>query len=101
MYAEIADYKVATYSRDPAHQLLAAIGLRDTSSAYVGIIYFYREDYVLPAARTTGYVSMFYHISEMPLILDLLRNESPIFLTSGSNYAQLSTSLEPIGEGET
>ena len=48
MHAEIAEYKVATFSRDPAHHHLAAIGLRDTSGSYVGIIHFFREDYDLP-----------------------------------------------------
>jgi hypothetical protein len=101
MHAEIAEYKVVTYSRDPAHHQLAAIGLIDTSGSYVGIIYFFREDYDLPAARTSGGVAMHFHISEMPVMLDILRNESPIFLNTTGNTAHLGTATEPIGEGET
>jgi hypothetical protein len=37
----------------------------------------------------------------LPLILDILRNELPIFLITSGNTAHLGTATEPIGEGET
>jgi hypothetical protein len=100
-HAEISNYKVATYSRNPTHSHIATIGLQDTSNTYVGYIFFYAEGYTLPPANTSGDPWLFYHINEMGFILDLLRNESPIYLTTSANAAQLSTSLEPVGEEET
>jgi hypothetical protein len=40
MHAEISNYKVATYSRNPTHSHIATIGLQDTSNTYVGYIFF-------------------------------------------------------------
>lgn len=100
MHWEIAEYKLATYTWRPTGPLRAAIGLRDTSGAYVGYIFFYREDYDLPSG-TPGDARMYFHISEMPLILDVLRNESPIYFTDSGSSMALGTSTEPIGEGET
>jgi hypothetical protein len=100
MHWEITEYKVATYSMNPAGYLLCAIALFDASGSHVGTIFFYRNDYELPPAGLSGSTVMRFHISEMPLIVDMLRNESPIFLFTSDGMAHLGTMQEAIGEGE-
>ena len=44
-----------------------------------------------------------YRFSDMPNIVDMLRNEKPIYLIyvpEGTNNTRLSTGSEPVGEGE-
>ena len=100
MHWEITEYKLATYSMDPAGYLRGAIALFDAPGSYVGTIFFYRNDYELPPASLSAGVVMKFHISEMPLIVDMLRNESPIYLSASGSMAHLGTMKEPIGEGE-
>jgi hypothetical protein len=51
----------------------------------------------------TGHAFMFRPASEYPWYIDLLRNEAPVFATiipSDPALNQVSTLLEPVGEGE-
>ena len=46
---------------------------------------------------------LYYRHSDMPNIVDMLRNEKPIYLIyvpEGTNNTRLSTGSEPVGEGE-
>src|SRR5262245_1541161 len=60
----------------------------------------------LPAATEVGpnYYSFYYHHHQLPHLIDMLRNEKPIFVffnnTSGFNNSRISTTDEPVGEGE-
>jgi hypothetical protein len=48
-----------------------------------------------------GGVILHYNVSEMPLVLDILRNEKPISVFwLADNNAGISTGDEPIGEEE-
>jgi hypothetical protein len=61
---------------------------------------------VLPSAQQVNptYFSFYYHHSQLPHLIDMLRNESPITVffnnDNGFNNSRISTSDEPIGEGE-
>lgn len=67
-------------------------------------IYFYEGTETLNAANKTGknyYV--YYRYSDMSNIIDMLRNEKPIFLlyvSEGTNNTRISTTSEAVGEGE-
>lgn len=54
-----------------------------------------------PAAQHDGRAVLYYHRSAIPQVVDLLRNESPVYLLwgEGRNTA-LATGYEPVGEGE-
>ena len=59
----------------------------------------------LPAARklNDSQYLIYYRYSDYPVIIDMLRNEKPIFFIyqpEGTNNSRLSTSSEPVGEGE-
>lgn len=68
---------------------------------YIGQLVFMPNGSALPA-DTSG--SLYYHLDDLPMILDLLRNEKPMyysFVGSGpSNENGIKTTPEPVGEGE-
>ncbi len=78
------------------------IHLFSPSNKMLGKIDFYDTDHTLPPDASEPYIHSHMHISEWPLIVDMLRNEAPVYLSyhSGSDTIFLSTSQEPVGEGE-
>lgn len=60
----------------------------------------------LPAAQIVApnYYAFYYHHSQLPHLIDMLRNEKPITVffnnDSGFNNSRISTTDEPVGEGE-
>lgn len=60
----------------------------------------------LPPAQEVapGYYAFYYHHSQLQLLIDMLRNEAPVTVffnnDSGFNNSRISTSDEPVGEGE-
>jgi len=61
---------------------------------------------ILPAAAQVApnYYAFYYHHHQLPHLIDMLRNEKPIFVffnnDSGFNNSRISTAAEPAGEGE-
>ena len=102
---EISTYMVTyTGKKDGSTFWRAFIHLAGTSGNYLGGIYFY--DDALSTGWNDGYsgtgLFMFLPASLFPVIIDLLRNEKPLYFTfnnsTGKTY--LSTAAEPVGEGE-
>ena len=64
------------------------------------------ENAALPIAQqvATNYFSFYYHHSQLQHLIDMLRNEKPITVffnnENGFNNSRISTSNEPVGEGE-
>jgi hypothetical protein len=59
----------------------------------------------LPADTVTkGQVVLYYHVDHYPNVIDLLRNEKPVYLYyngSGSGFENgIKTMVEKVGEGE-
>jgi len=59
----------------------------------------------MPDADTqdeSGYISCNYSWEDFPMVMDLLRNEKPVFVeyVGRWNQAGITTALEPVGEGE-
>ena len=50
------------------------------------------------------YHAFYYHHSQLQHLIDMLRNEKPIYVffsnNNGSNNSRISTTNEPVGEGE-
>ena len=106
---EIKKYDVAYYAggRNAAgYPYRAIIGLRDENNRLIGAAYFHRDETNMPGAdaqKASGYISCHYTESEYPHILDLLRNEKPVYVEFEAgigNIAGIRTSAEPVGEGE-
>ena len=71
----------------------------------VGYVNFMGDDVQsLPPARpfSDKYI-LYYRYTDLQDLVDMLRNEKPIFLIwrpEGTNNSRISTSAEPVGEGE-
>ena len=106
---EIKKYDVAYYAGGKnvaAYPYQAIIGLRDEGDGLIGAAYFHHTSATMPNADTqkgTGYISCHYTAEHYPQILDLLRNEKPVYVefeVSLGNMANIRTSAEAVGEGE-
>ena len=106
---EIRNYDVAYYAgakNVSGHPYRAVIGLRDENNDLLGAAYSHHSPATMPNADTqkaTGYISCHYPAESYAHILDLLRNESPVFVefeVSAGNVGNIRTSAEPVGEGE-
>jgi hypothetical protein len=106
---EIKRYSVYYYAggkQDPGHQHRAIISLRRDDKTLIGVAYFHRDPSTMPEtdSRTPqGAVHCHFPWESFARVLDLLRNESPVFLRFAAgepSVASIVTSPEPVGEGE-
>lgn len=106
---EIKKYDVAYYAggqNSAGYPYRAIIGLRDEDDGLIGAAYFHRDPRTLPVAdnrKATGYISCHYPAADYAQVLDLLRNEKPVYVEFEiqlGNMANITTSAEPVGEGE-
>lgn len=80
----------------------AQIHLFDGQNKMVGSMHFLDEGTPIPEDTNEGMIRMSMHIDRVHSVVDLLRNEKPIFLEWQKKLqnAYLGTSQEPVGEGE-
>ena len=72
-------------------------------SAFVGYIYFMKDENNLPAnVEFGGHPKLHFPASKFEEIMSVLRHEEPLFITlvSANGIGTISTSNEPIGEEE-
>ena len=107
--SEIKVYDVAYYAGAKnlsGHPYRAIIGLRDENNMLLGAAYFHHNASTMPTADTqksNGYIACHYPAESYPHVLDLLRNEKPVFVefeVAAGNVGNIRTSAEPVGEGE-
>jgi hypothetical protein len=106
---EIKKYDVAYYAggkNAASYPYRAIIGLRNDDDKLIGAAYFHHNSTTMPSGDTqkaSGYISCHYMAADYPQILDILRNEKPVYVefeTSVGHIASIRTSAEPVGEGE-
>lgn len=106
---EIKKYDVAYYAggkNAAGYPYRAIIGLRNEEDGLIGAAYFHHNASTLPVADTrksSGYISCHYLADDYTKVLDLLRNEKPVYVEFEvhlGNTANIRTSAEPVGEGE-
>jgi hypothetical protein len=100
---EIKEYSIDYYgSGENANYPMRAIISLYGENRLIGALYFYRKKEYLPDEDSPGtnHIVANYPIEDLPAIIDLLRNEKPIWLRLIDNLALISTSGEPIGEEE-
>ena len=105
---EIKKYEVSYYAGAQnvgSYPYRAIIGLRDQSNVFVAVAYFHHSAATMPPAdiqKPTGLISCHYWGADYPQVIDLLRNEKPVYIEfdERTNVANVRTSLEPVGEGE-
>ena len=105
---EIKKYEVSYYGGGKNlrnYPYRAIIGLRDEKDTFIAAAYFYHSETAMPASdnrKTTGFISCHYAATDYPQVLDILRNERPVYVEfdERTNVANIRTSAEPVGEGE-
>ena len=76
------------------------------SAGWIGQCVFHPNGATLPAdsQAANGSANLNYHLDEFPMIMDILRNEKPVYLsyvgTGSGNENAIQTGEEPPGEGE-
>lgn len=70
---------------------------------YVGCVFFMKEDESIPTnIEVSGHPRLHFPASKFEEIMNMLRHESPLYLTlvTSNGIGTISTSNEPIGEEE-
>ena len=66
-------------------------------------VYFMAEGNTIPndTQTSSGFIKMYMHESALPAVIDMLRNESPVYIYHVGGNTRLYTGNEPIGEEES
>jgi hypothetical protein len=101
---KIDEYEVFYSSLNSPNKWVPRIWLRG-GGTYIGQLHFYPNGSALPSdAKSDGRVDLYYHLDDFDNIIDLLRNEKPMYLVwSGSGLGRenaIQTTSEPVGEAE-
>jgi len=109
MNREIKRYVVSYYGGGKRvaqpYTYRAIIALWD-DKGLIGALYFHANPQTLPDGDhlpDVGQPMSHYPAEDFPRIMDILRNEKPVYYQQLSNWpsmAWITTSLEPVGEGE-
>ncbi len=99
---EITNYQYYQFStRESSTKAVATCSAADGKRVY---LYFNDGPNALSEASKSGNnYFLYYRYADMANIIDMLRNEKPIYLIfvpEGTNNTRISTMNEPVGEGE-
>lgn len=99
-YKPIDGYRLWYYGKNSHHIYIQVYN----AGAYQGSLTF-RDSTPLPDNELdpSGYIRLSYHRADYPNILDMLRNEKPLFIwiNPSNKIGGIATdSTEPVGEGE-
>ena len=102
MATEIKKYHILVYGSPEGYQTnRAQIALYDSSDKTVAYVRFndpgmsFEND-----SESSGRIKMHLPSSMFENVLDILRNEQPVYIYFAQGRGFLSTSKEPVGEGE-
>ncbi len=109
MNREIKSYRVSYYGGGKKvtrpYSYRAIVSLFD-DAGHIAALYFHNDSDTMPDADhlpDSGQPMSHYPIEDFPRILDMLRNEGPIYYHQWSTWptmAGIRTTLEPVAEGE-
>lgn len=98
---QISKYQAVIYAGDRPSLSRATILLLDENQSTIGILFFVADGTLLPPNEAFGVPHGFYYMGDYAAVLDLLRNESPVYIeTGGKTDVSISTRAEPIGDGD-
>lgn len=106
---EIAKYYVAMISPGDPNKFFATITLFDAAGAEIGFLRFYEPSVRMARNefRTDlGHPLVSFRAASLPGIVDLLRNESPVYFrwfdySRTRRFGTVETNREPVGESES
>lgn len=108
-YEEIKKYSVEYYAGgNSTYDFRAIVDLRRADGSVFACLYFYRNPAAMPNIDDQGnpgrpYAWCFFPAADYPRVIDLLRNEKPLYfryITGVLKMGVITTSNEPVGEGE-
>ena len=99
---EIKKYRCALFS---SGENPAKVSFYDSNGANFATAYIRPDSETLPAAYqdSGGMYRLYYKLSRLPDLVDMLRNEKPVYLhfwTGTENNSHIATGQEPVGEAE-
>ena len=95
---QIGKYKLTKYVGASSS---GVIFLYNTNNATIANLYFGNDNRPPPASSYTGNKYVFYYRArDWPHVVDILRNEKPLFIHWFSTSGYLGTDREPVGEEE-
>ena len=105
---EISTYGMNTFSISDPNKIAATIALFDVNGRAIAFLRFYLpENPQAPNEFRTdlGYPMVSYPFAQLESVVDLLRNEKPLYFTwydymPTRCFGAIGTSREPIGEAE-
>ncbi|MFC1829338.1 hypothetical protein ACFL0O_06990 [Thermodesulfobacteriota bacterium] len=99
---EITEYKYGFFNGEAFKDKRMVTHLYQ-DDRHIAIINFQNE-FNIPHTDDRGTISLYYRMEDLTGVIDMLRNEKPIFLHYDDRpknaQAMLTTSKEPVGEGE-
>lgn len=108
---EIAQYEYRFRSSTSKDQMGEVVGLRDANGHYIGALRFQDDSATLRESfrmENSQWVDLYYPRSLLPQIIDMLRNEKPVYLEwhaeAGEKklrWCDITTRTEAVGEEET
>ena len=104
MYTEIKSYRIFLDSGSQKHRSFTTINLYDNTDEVIGVLQFFEKEGEIPEPMDFDPFYILYPISKFPYIVDILRNEKPLFVGYCENkfgkYGRICTGREPVGEAE-
>ena len=99
---EITEYKYGFFNGETYQnkRMIAHLYQNDQCVAIVN----FQKEFHIPHTDNHGVISLYYRMEDLPGVIDMLRNEKPIYLHYDDRpknaQALLSTAKELVGEGE-
>jgi hypothetical protein len=104
MFTEIKSYRIFLDSGSQTNRSFTTINLYDVKNEVIGVLQFFDNEIwsEIPTHSTPIYLQ--YAMSKFSYVVDILRNEKPIYIGYWENqygkYGRICTGEEPVGEGE-
>ena len=104
MYKEIKKYRIFLDSGTQKEKNFTTVNLYDKDEEIIGILQFYDKGFEPKEMAESHYIYLQYAIEKYPYVIDVLRNEKPVFIGYWENefgkYGRIYTGKEIVGEGE-
>lgn len=103
MYSEIKHYRIFLDSGTQKNRCFTTINVFDKAEEIIGVLQFLDEGMEIKD-KEYDVIHLQYPIGKFPYVLDVLRNEKPVFIGYWENeygkYGRIYTGKEMVGEGE-
>ncbi len=98
----IDDYKVVIYGEKEGGSTIGAFIHCYNANTNVMSCVFYNDEDNVPANSSGTRVNLYYPYSKLSDVLDILRNEKPVYFgfIESTKVGYVATKKEPVGEGE-